>query len=100
MTARRLLTSLLVAPLGMGLACERSIATAEQCGRILDRIVDIELDEQGFRDPILGARKKAEMRRLLASELRHCVGASLSPEAIACVARARTIEELSHICLR
>ena len=75
--------------------CRRERATA-----ILDRIVDVELDEQGFRDPALLARKKLEMRRLLEGDLRRCTGRQLRHSALACVKAALTTEEISHVCLR
>jgi len=80
--------------------CHRRHATEEDCARILDRIVEIELSERGFRDPILLERKRSTMHRLLDSELRECVGKRLNRTAISCVGHATSSEELSHRCLR
>jgi hypothetical protein len=80
--------------------CRRDRATAEVCGAILDRIVEVELDEQGFRDAALAAQKKLELRRLLEADLRRCFGRKLRSDALACVKVARTTEEISHVCLR
>jgi hypothetical protein len=80
--------------------CRRERASAEICAAILDRIVDVELDEQGFRDAALVARKKLEMRRLLEGDLRRCTGRKLKTNALSCVRGAHTTEEISHVCLR
>jgi hypothetical protein len=88
----------LCALLAAGCAVER--ATAEQCREILDRIVDLELRERGFRDPVLERRKRDEMRTLLAPDLRRCHGRALPRSAMDCVRGARSNEELSHTCLR
>ena len=80
--------------------CGGRPATDGECRAILDRIVELELGEQGFRDPVLAARKKSELGRRLAPELGLCVGRRLPPDAMACVAVARSTEELSHRCLR
>jgi hypothetical protein len=88
----------LSALLATGCVLER--ATAEQCQEILDRIVDLELRERGFRDPALERRKRDEMHRLLAPDLRRCHGRPLPRSAMECVRKAQSNEELSHTCLR
>jgi len=80
--------------------CNRERATADTCAAIADRIVELELSEQGFRDPALLARKGLEMRRLLAADLRRCAGRRLRRDAVACVNAARNAEAISHVCLR
>ena len=85
--------------IGGGPACMGERARPEDCARILDHLVELELQEQGFRDPALAARKKVEMHRLFEPDLRRCAGRR-SPGALACVAAARTTEEISHACLR
>jgi hypothetical protein len=97
---RRLLTLILVAGTLGSAGCARERATLEQCQEILDRIVDLELRERGFRDPALERRKREEMRTLLAHELRRCQGRPLRESALTCVRRAKSNEELSHTCLR
>jgi hypothetical protein len=93
MRSRLLLLAVLVA------GCRRHTTTAEDCGRILDRITDLELAERGFRDPALAARRRADVRARFAEELAACVGRSAGAGAMACVERARTAEEISHRCL-
>lgn len=82
------------------LTCGSERATAEDCAAILDRIVALELSEQGYRDPELTRRKQHEFARRFAAELHRCEGLSLPPGARLCVARAASTEEISHVCLR
>jgi hypothetical protein len=88
----------LCATLAGGCTSER--AGPEACREILDRLVELELREKGFRDPALEEQKKREYRRLLASELRQCEDLHLPPGALGCVQQAKTAEALSHECLR
>jgi len=89
-----------VLALGLASGCARERATGEACSAILDRIVYIELQEQGFRDPALASRKREELRRVLHPELARCQGRGLPEGALACVERAQSAEEISHVCLR
>lgn len=81
-------------------SCARERATEQQCHAIFERIVEIELEEMGFRDPALAARHKAELTARYERTLRGCVGHAISERALTCVATARTTEELSHKCLQ
>jgi hypothetical protein len=81
-------------------ACSEPRATAEDCGVIFDRIVELELEEMGYRDPALAERRRNELRRTLASELQRCEGRRLAPTALACVREAKSAEQLTHDCLR
>jgi hypothetical protein len=75
-------------------------ATAADCREILDRIVALELAEQGYRDPVLTRRKQDEFARRYAADLARCEGQRLKPHARACLATAGSTEQLSHDCLR
>jgi hypothetical protein len=66
----------------------------------LDRIVEIELSEMGFADPVLAGRRKGELRALFRSDLEACIGRRLPEGALQCVRQSRTTEQLSHSCLR
>jgi hypothetical protein len=79
--------------------CKRERATPELCGRILDRIVELELGERGYRDQVLVERKKAQLRVRFADELGRCVGRGVRAGARACIDKARHTEEISHRCL-
>lgn len=80
-------------------SCTRERATEQQCHAIFDRIVEIELEEMGYRDVALAARRKAELRARHHNAVRGCVGRYISARAMSCVATAKTTEELSHKCL-
>jgi hypothetical protein len=81
-------------------ACNGQRATRQDCVEILDRIVELELRETGFRDPALVARKREELRKTFAPELARCTGRRLPKDALACVRNATSAEEVSHRCLR
>lgn len=101
MLPRRATASLiagLAALLGSG-SCAREPASAADCRALLDRIVALELAEQGFRDPVLTRRKQDSFARSLADELARCEGLTLPPGARECVAEAGSSEQLSHTCL-
>jgi hypothetical protein len=81
--------------------CGRSRpATAAECAGLLDAIVTLELEEQGYRDPALLERRQRTLRRTLGPELTACAGLPLAPGALDCARRAGTIEQLTHRCLR
>lgn len=80
--------------------CGSERASASDCAEILDRIVALELAEQGFIDPELTRRKQAEFARRYAAELARCEGLSLPPGARECVRAAPSAEHVSHVCLR
>ncbi len=83
-----------------GAACGGRRATAADCARILDRIVELELQERGYRDLALLERRRRELRRSHAPELQQCRGKRLRSDALLCVERATGTEEISHRCLR
>ena len=80
--------------------CRGEAASAADCRAILDRIVALELAEQGYRDPALTTRKQEGFARSLAAELARCEGLHLPPGARACGAAAGSTEQISHECLR
>ena len=82
------------------LSCRRERATSQDCDEMLERIVQLELEERGFHDPALIDRKRREMRNLLASELKECQGKRLKAGGLVCVRAARNTERISHECLR
>jgi len=78
---------------------ETSGATPEQCRAIFDRLVEVELAEMGYQDPVLAERRQAELARRYRSEIEECVGKAIPPGAMECIASAETAEALSHECL-
>lgn len=81
-------------------ACRGEPATAADCREILDRIVSLELAEQGYRDVALTQRKQEVFAQRYAAELTRCEGVRLPAGARECVARAGSSEQISHECLR
>jgi hypothetical protein len=81
-------------------ACRGEPATAADCREILDRIVSLELAEQGYRDVALTQRKQEVFAQRYAAELARCEGVRLPAGARECVARAGSSEQISHECLR
>lgn len=84
--------------LGLLAACATPRATREDCEHILERIVDIELKERGYKDPMLQTIKRSTLKRKLAQDLDRCVGKKLKTNAIRCVDAASSIEALTHDC--
>jgi len=81
-------------------ACRGEPASAEDCRAILDRIVALELAEQGYRDAALAQRKQEIFAQRFAAELARCEGVRLPAGARECVAQAGSSEQISHECLR
>ena len=80
--------------------CDSERATQEQCRAIFDRLVQLEVREMGFNDPVLTVRRQAEFAARYANEIRACVGRPIPPAALKCVLSAETAEAVSHECLR
>ena len=94
------LVVMLVAGSGPLPGCERHAATDSDCLAIVHRLVELELTESGFRDPIVRDRWQHEIRAKLSSDLGHCRGRRVPDDLTACLNRARTQEEITHGCLR
>lgn len=80
-------------------ACHSQHATEEICTRILDRLVDLELHERGYRDPHLLEVHTLDMRKKFSASLKSCIGRPLSRGAAQCIEQAKTTEALIHSCL-
>ena len=92
--------ALFVLALVISYGCHSSRADQSACEQIFDRIVDIELEETGFRDPVLARLKKQELKTRHRSVVRACIGRPLPSHALDCLSKAKTTEELNHNCLR
>jgi hypothetical protein len=80
--------------------CSTQGASIDQCRAIFDRLVTIELEEMGFRDPALADFARAELSARHRAEVATCVGRRLPPNAMSCVMTAGNAETVSHECLR
>jgi hypothetical protein len=78
--------------------CHRRSATPEDCAAVLDRLVELELAESGYRDPALRTRWAREAHRRFARELEACPGLLVNNRLPACLAAARTSEAIVHVC--
>jgi hypothetical protein len=74
--------------------------TTEICNRVLDKIVDIELREQGFKDPALLETYQKNMREKLQPEMNQCINRKVRTDVLQCLEKAQTAEAVSHRCLR
>lgn len=81
-------------------ACHGERASASDCETIFNRLVLLELQEMGFRDPALVALRQQELRERHREQLQACTGRRIPVGALACVADAETAEGVSHECLR
>jgi hypothetical protein len=94
----RMLVSLMLLSASLAGGCGGRRAAREDCISILHRLVDLELEERGFRDPALSSRRRAEAERTHAADLAACEGKRMPRSAMACVRAATSSEELSHRC--
>ena len=83
-----------------GVGCRSRRASPEDCDRIFDRMVDVELKELGYRDPALSELKRNQLKQRFAAEIGKCVGGKLSSKGLSCIETAQTTEQISHLCLR
>jgi hypothetical protein len=80
--------------------CERGApATQAECALIFDRLVELELQEMGYRDPVLLKLWQGRLAVRHEGLVSSCVGRRLPPGAMECVRRVASAEALSHECL-
>ena len=96
---RYLLLMLLALGATASSGCRRHPATPDDCRAVLDRIIDLELGESGYRDPVLRARWQRDLGRRFAPDLERCRGLTMRNDLGACLAAARSAEEIVHRCL-
>ena len=66
---------------------------------MLDRLIDVELAESGFRDPVLRARSRDNLGRRFTPDLERCQGLMVPRDLNVCLATARTTVVVVHRCL-
>lgn len=89
-----LLPSLLVG------GCARHRATAAECRASLDRIVAVELQGLGYRDPVLTRRRQGELAGTLRGDLAACSGVWVRDDLARCLAAADSAASVVHDCLQ
>jgi hypothetical protein len=97
---RRLLSLAALASLGAVGGCHRHTADAGDCRAILDRLVEMELKEQGFHDPALVPRWQDELARRFDNDLRRCRTIRVGDDLEACLRGAQNPEEIAHRCVK
>jgi hypothetical protein len=97
---RRLLSLAAFVGLGAVGGCHRHTASAADCRAILDRLVALELVEQGFHDPALVPRWQEELARRFGDDLRRCRVVHVGDDLEACLGSARNPEEIAHHCVK
>jgi hypothetical protein len=80
--------------------CGGRRATREDCRQVLDRLVELELREKGFRDAALVARWRANAETAHVADLAACEGRRMARAAMTCVAAATSSEEIVHRCFQ
>lgn len=90
---------LLSAPAIVG-GCNRHVATAADCRAILDRLVELELKESGYRDPALAPRWEQELAARFEADLRRCQTLRVRDDFSSCLKAAENPEEIAHRCLK
>lgn len=79
--------------------CRR--ASEADCEKIVDRIVELQLREQGVTDPEIIAKRREETKARKRDELlRGCVGKRIGTSALQCIEKAATSTEIVDVCLR
>ena len=66
---------------------------------VLDRIIELDLTESGYRDAVLRARWQQDLGRRFAPDLERCRGLAVKNDVPRCLVNARTPEEIVHGCL-
>ena len=80
--------------------CHRHTASAADCRAILDRLVALELKEQGFHDPALVPRWQEELARRFDDDLRRCRAVRVGDDLDVCLRAAQNPEEIAHRCVK
>jgi len=96
----RIFASVALAGLSTLGGCHRHSASAADCRAILDRLVALELEEQGFHDPAVVPRWQVELARRFDEDLHRCRAVRVSDDLEACLRRARNPEEIAHRCVK
>jgi len=80
--------------------CHRHVASPGDCRAILDRLVEMELKESGYRDPTLAPRWQQELARRFEADLRRCQALRVRDDLTGCLRVATSPEEIAHRCLK
>jgi hypothetical protein len=99
-TIRRIFSLAALAGLAALGGCHRHTASAADCRAILDRLVVLELQEQGFHDPALVPRWQQELAGRFGDDLRGCRAIRVGDDLDACLRVAANPEQIAHRCVK
>lgn len=99
MRTRRVLWAVAIAVATLA-GCHRHVATPADCRAILNRLVEMELTESGFRDPALVPRWQDDLARRFADELRRCRAVRVRDDLTDCLRSAQNPEQIAHHCVQ
>ena len=83
---------------GFLIGCGRP-ATHDDCERIFQRIVELELRDLQTTDPAIVSKKTADLRASYGKELEGCVGKRIRKDLVACLEKATQASEVDG-CLK
>ena len=87
---KRALVGLLAATVLASTGCHRHTAGAADCAAVLDRLVELELNESGYHDPVLRSRWQRDLARRFAPDLARCRGLTVRNDLAKCLPAARS----------
>ncbi|MGA7744465.1 MAG: hypothetical protein WBP56_22325 [Polyangia bacterium] len=90
----------LIVVVAVASSCHRRPASEEDCKNVLNRLIELELNESGYRDAVLRARWQQELGHRFAPDLKRCRGLEVRNDLHACLATAQSSEEITHRCLK
>ena len=88
-------------PLCVGLLTGCHTATEADCERIIDRIVELELKDQGITNPEVVAQRKQQTRSKKRDDLlQGCVGNRIGKSTMTCIDNAESSKQITEECLQ
>jgi hypothetical protein len=88
----------LVVLVAVGCGCNRHPASTGECEAIVLRLVELELGESGYQDPVLRIRWRQDLVHRFAPDLDRCRGREVPNALRACLTKAHHSEEIAHRC--
>jgi len=78
----------LACALMLAVGCQRHAASPDDCATVFYRLVDLELSESGYYDPVLRDRWHQSLARRFAPEVARCYGLRVRDDLAPCLAAA------------
>jgi uncharacterized protein YicC (UPF0701 family) len=77
------------------LGCGRP-ATEEDCNKVVEKNVEVQMRKMNITDPTAVGREKERIRASLQPQIKQCIGRRVTESIMRCVDRAETPEELDR----